>query len=155
MNHPERGAARARPLANVEDSHRPERAFQRVGFEPVVEELGDRHGQQAHEVHHALPAEAAHAQREPQVQRIHRRRKIQLGKNGGYGRHAMRELRPFRGVALAQPADRLRRAPDIAPKLERPALRKEHRGPGIGRFDRKLQTERRGDLRRDPADFLP
>ena len=61
----ESSAARAGALLQVPDAERAQRALQRVALEPVIEQLGNGHWQDACEIDHGLFAEAAHGEAQP------------------------------------------------------------------------------------------
>ena len=140
----ERRPAGARPLLQVPDAERAEQPLQDVALEPVVQQLRDRHRQDARKIDHRLLAEAPDVQAnggDPrQLARIvgldvGGRREIEALQHAGERTHAPAELRPLRRVCRADAADRLRRACHVARQLERPRTGERGADPWIGLVD--------------------
>src|SRR5467141_308484 len=107
MQKVERGPARARALLQVPDAQGAEQSLQHVALEPVVEQLGDRHRQNAREIDDRLLAEAPHVQSQPSDARqlarvagldVGRRYEIEPLQYSGERAHPPAELRPLRRV---------------------------------------------------------
>ena len=114
MEEAKRRSARARPLAEVHDARACEDAFQHVGLEPVIEEVGDRHRQKPHQRFHILTSQPPHPKGNPgEARKLAHvpRKQVRRGcdvKAFQYSResaHLRAELRPSRGIARAESPD--------------------------------------------------
>ena len=114
MEEAKRRSARARPLAEVHDARACKDAFQHVGLEPVIEEVGDRHRQKPHQRFHILTSQPPHPEgnsgdacKLAQVPRkqVRRGRNVNAFQHPRESPHARAELRPPRGIARAESPD--------------------------------------------------
>src|SRR6185436_5043636 len=134
----ERGPAAAWALLQVPYAQRAECALQGVALEPVIEQLRNRHRQDAREIDHGLLAEAPDVESEradacqlADIARLDvgRRREVELLQDARERVHARAELGPLGGVGGTDAPDRLRRFRDIAGELERAAGRERDGEP--------------------------
>ena len=77
MEQPEGGAGGPRALLEMPHGKGAKRTLQHIALEPVVEQLGGGHGQQAHQIFHALTPEPPHLESEAQIDEARRRSDVQ------------------------------------------------------------------------------
>ena len=127
VEHDERRAARARPLAQVQDAAGAEGRLEPIVLEPVVQQLGDRHRQHPQQIDDRLLAKPARLEAEPgeagqlaQVSRLHVRRRhpVERLEETGEPVHAPAERRPLGGVRRADPPDRYRAPSRVLGQLQ-------------------------------------
>src|SRR2546426_8835881 len=163
MQEVERGAPRARSLLQVPDSECAEGSLRRVALEPVVEQLSDRHRENAGQVDDRLLAEPADVEAQGadarELARIARldiwgRREVELFEDPRERAHALAELRPFRRVSGADATNRLDRATLVARQLEGVAAVERHGEPRIGLLEPQLtQAQIANHAGRHPANI--
>ncbi len=151
------------PVPQMVNSRRAERALERIGLEPFVQPVGDRHRQDAQEIGDPFVSEAAEAQAESHITKlcadaatrgIRRRRHIECLQQAGEACHARAERRPPIRVVWAYPPDRFRRLHDVLRQLEPAAVGEGHGEPGISLRDRKPRAVE-PELVRDLGGYPP
>ena len=133
-----------------------ERALQDIAFEPVVEQLGHRHRQQAHQVLHALPPQPAQPESKSQIDQARRGLDVQAFEQLGERCHALAEARPAFGVARADAPDGLDAARHVPRELQHAVVTERHAQPRIGQSDGEgAERQLAHELRRHPTDRAP